>query len=219
MPRLRLLVPFPPLVVRPVLLIRRQPAHAVLAQDPVHGGARDRHLVKALEVVGDPARPEVVVLPQIQDLAHDLAWGRPRRPMGRSRAIAQARLPVRVKPSFPAVERLREMPKCRHVRATWRGSSAPVAGLQSPRVTRACSAFVIALRSRLIALRKELNVSPFYWDFTRSGAPPGIEPGMEVLQTSALPLGDGADQEARLKIVLQDASRSLARMAPTATRR
>jgi hypothetical protein len=25
-------------------------------------------------------------------------------------------------------------------------------------------------------------------------APPGFEPGMEVLQTSALPLGDGADQ-------------------------
>ena len=24
-------------------------------------------------------------------------------------------------------------------------------------------------------------------------APPGIEPGMEVLQTSALPLGDGAE--------------------------
>ena len=24
-------------------------------------------------------------------------------------------------------------------------------------------------------------------------APPGLEPGMEVLQTSALPLGDGAD--------------------------
>ena len=26
-------------------------------------------------------------------------------------------------------------------------------------------------------------------------APPGFEPGMEVLQTSALPLGDGADRE------------------------
>ena len=26
-------------------------------------------------------------------------------------------------------------------------------------------------------------------------APPGFEPGMEVLQTSALPLGDGADSE------------------------
>ena len=25
-------------------------------------------------------------------------------------------------------------------------------------------------------------------------APPGFEPGVEVLQTSALPLGDGADQ-------------------------
>ncbi len=25
-------------------------------------------------------------------------------------------------------------------------------------------------------------------------APPGFEPGMEVLQTSALPLGDGADR-------------------------
>ena len=26
-------------------------------------------------------------------------------------------------------------------------------------------------------------------------APPGFEPGVEVLQTSALPLGDGADRE------------------------
>jgi hypothetical protein len=26
-------------------------------------------------------------------------------------------------------------------------------------------------------------------------APPGFEPGMEVLQTSALPLGDGADRK------------------------
>ena len=28
---------------------------------------------------------------------------------------------------------------------------------------------------------------------SRMEAPPGFEPGMEVLQTSALPLGDGAD--------------------------
>jgi hypothetical protein len=28
----------------------------------------------------------------------------------------------------------------------------------------------------------------------RLEAPPGFEPGMEVLQTSALPLGDGADR-------------------------
>ena len=30
-------------------------------------------------------------------------------------------------------------------------------------------------------------------------APPGFEPGMEVLQTSALPLGDGADRLSRGK--------------------
>ncbi len=29
-------------------------------------------------------------------------------------------------------------------------------------------------------------------------APPGFEPGVEVLQTSALPLGDGADREHEL---------------------
>jgi hypothetical protein len=28
-------------------------------------------------------------------------------------------------------------------------------------------------------------------------APPGFEPGVEVLQTSALPLGDGADENLR----------------------
>jgi len=72
MPRLGFLVAFPPLAVRLVLLIRRQAIQAVLAQDPVHGRASDRHLVKASEVVADPARPEVVPLPQIQDLAHHL---------------------------------------------------------------------------------------------------------------------------------------------------
>ncbi len=32
-------------------------------------------------------------------------------------------------------------------------------------------------------------------------APPGFEPGIEVLQTSALPLGDGADQECAVRIL------------------
>ena len=30
-------------------------------------------------------------------------------------------------------------------------------------------------------------------------APPGFEPGMEVLQTSALPLGDGAARHAQIE--------------------
>ena len=32
------------------------------------------------------------------------------------------------------------------------------------------------------------------WTREELEAPPGFEPGMEVLQTSALPLGDGADR-------------------------
>ena len=32
-------------------------------------------------------------------------------------------------------------------------------------------------------------------DLNNLEAPPGFEPGMEVLQTSALPLGDGADRK------------------------
>ena len=45
-------------------------------------------------------------------------------------------------------------------------------------------------------------------------APPGIEPGMEVLQTSALPLGDGALQELTMDRITR-VSRTL---GPTTTR-
>src|SRR4026208_388985 len=104
-PRLGLLVASPALMVRLVLLIGRQPAQAVLAQDPVHGGAGNPHLMKALEVGGNPPRPEVVPLPQVQDLAYHLARGRPRRALRRPGAVAQSRLPVHLKPSFPPIER------------------------------------------------------------------------------------------------------------------
>jgi hypothetical protein len=55
-----------------VLLIRRKPVHPMLAEDPVHGRAGNRHLMKAPEVGPDPARPKMVPLPQIQDLADHL---------------------------------------------------------------------------------------------------------------------------------------------------
>ncbi len=35
-------------------------------------------------------------------------------------------------------------------------------------------------------------------------APPGFEPGMEVLQTSALPLGDGAKKNQQMMLILSD---------------
>jgi hypothetical protein len=46
-------------------------------------------------------------------------------------------------------------------------------------------------------------------------APPGFEPGMEVLQTSALPLGDGADRNWGSKLTWD--SRPRLWTGPTAT--
>ena len=45
----------------------------------------------------------------------------------------------------------------------------------------------------------------------RLEAPPGFEPGMEVLQTSALPLGDGADREGRSQVRQPRATKKPAR--------
>jgi hypothetical protein len=61
-----------------MLLIRRQPRHPVSRQDSMHGGGRDRDLMKAREIGGDAAPAEMVVLPQVQNLADDFLRGRPR---------------------------------------------------------------------------------------------------------------------------------------------
>ena len=134
-------------MVRLVLLIRRQ--------------------MKTLEVIGDSARPEVMALPQVQDLAHDLAWSSPRRSMRRPRPIGQACLPELVKPALPFVERRPRDAEIPAVCATWQGSSPAARKIfKRHAVGRVCSAFVIALSLQVVAPRKELNVSPFYWDFT-----------------------------------------------------
>jgi hypothetical protein len=66
-PGLRLLVALPALAIRPVLLIRRKPRHAVPRQDAMHRRHRDSDLVEPLQVGRDPARHEVVVLAQVED--------------------------------------------------------------------------------------------------------------------------------------------------------
>ena len=76
-----------------MLLIGRQPVHPVLAQNAMHGRRGDRQLVKALQVVGDLARAEVVVLPQVQNLADDLRRRGSWRPVRRARPVAQAAAP------------------------------------------------------------------------------------------------------------------------------
>ena len=64
---LRVLVALPAPAPRPILLIRRQPSHAVLAQEAMHRRASHRDLMKAAQIGGDPARAEVILLTQIQD--------------------------------------------------------------------------------------------------------------------------------------------------------
>jgi hypothetical protein len=73
---LLLLVSFPALVVPLVPLRGREPVHVQALEDPPDAGDADVHVVVALEVHGDLGRPEVVVLPQVDDLADHLGSGR-----------------------------------------------------------------------------------------------------------------------------------------------
>lgn len=108
-PRLLVAVPSPP--VRLVLLIRREPRHAVPYQDAVHRGARDGDLVESTQVGRDPASSEVIVLAQIQDLADHLASGRARRMLRRPRTIAQASVTVLGVSLPPLVRRFAKHPE------------------------------------------------------------------------------------------------------------
>ena len=92
---MRLLVARPAVRVAPVLLIRRQPVHAVLAQNAMHGRAGDRQAVKPLQVVGNLARAEVIVLAEVEDLADDVGRRRPRRSMRRCVPVGQSGITIR----------------------------------------------------------------------------------------------------------------------------
>jgi hypothetical protein len=106
MARLRLLVPLPALLVWAVLLVCREPLHAVLAQDAMDRGARDCHLMKALQIVGDAAGTKVVMLAKIQNLTNDLYFCGVGRVLRRAWLVTQPGGPGRVKSAFPLVEGL-----------------------------------------------------------------------------------------------------------------
>ena len=129
MPRLRLLVARPAVRVPPVLLIRRQPVHAVPAQNAMHGGTGHRQAVKPLQIIGNLPRAEVVVLPEVEDLAHDLCRRRPRGVVRRPGPVRQSGITVLVIPLSPLVERLPgnpEMPAgARDIAGTRRPPGAP----------------------------------------------------------------------------------------------
>src|SRR5690606_19888465 len=71
----------------------------------MHARACDLNLVKALQVRRNPSCPEVIILAQIQYLAHDRARGFPRRVMWFPWPVRQTRFTELVVALLPAVER------------------------------------------------------------------------------------------------------------------
>jgi hypothetical protein len=88
-----------------MFLIGRKPIHPVPPQDAMHRGARDHNLMESLQVRGDPGRPEVIMLAQMEDLADHLARRGSRRSLWRPRPIAQSGVTVLDVSTLPLVER------------------------------------------------------------------------------------------------------------------
>src|SRR5262245_30796660 len=95
----------------PVLLVRGELVHGVAHQDAVHGRDGQRQLVKARQIIGNPPRTEVIVLPEIENLADHLRRDPGRRAMRSRRARPQARLSGGVIAPFPPIEGLPGNPK------------------------------------------------------------------------------------------------------------
>jgi hypothetical protein len=107
----RLLVTRPAVRVPPILLIRRQPVHAVLAQNAVHGRTSHRQAVKAIQIIGNLSWAELVVLSQIQNLADDVGRSGPGRVMRCPSSVGESAITVLGVALSPFVERLSRNPK------------------------------------------------------------------------------------------------------------
>ena len=99
-----LLIALPPFPVRSVFLIRRQTVQAMPLEDAMHRGHRDRDVMEPEQIRCDPARSEVIVLAEIENLADYVAGCRSRRPPRRPRPIAQPGVAVLRTPPLPFVE-------------------------------------------------------------------------------------------------------------------
>ena len=93
-----LLIPLPPQAMTLVPLGGGQPVQPEPFQDPPHPGHADGDVVVAGQVHGDLGRPEVVVLPQPQNLLDHLGLGDPRggragQPQEEPAAVARRRAP------------------------------------------------------------------------------------------------------------------------------
>src|SRR5262245_16612284 len=108
---LRFLIALPALTVPLVLLIRREPRHAMPRQDAVYRGTCDGNLMEAMQVRGDPARSEMIVLAQVENFADDLTSRGAGRMLRRARTVAEAGVTVLGVPFPPFIERFTGNPE------------------------------------------------------------------------------------------------------------
>jgi len=104
--RLLLLVALPALGVALVALRSGQPVQVGSLQDPPDPGRANRDVVIPLEIHGDLGWAKVVMLSQVQDLAHDLGLGRVRANQRPMRPFAKAFRPQLLVPAQPEVIRV-----------------------------------------------------------------------------------------------------------------
>jgi hypothetical protein len=102
----RLLIALPTPVVTLVALGGRQAVELQPLEDAPHARVADLEVVVALEVHGDPGWAEVVVLAQVEDLAHDLGTGGVGADLGPVGAVPEPIEAVGVIAAAPGVEHL-----------------------------------------------------------------------------------------------------------------
>jgi hypothetical protein len=73
MPGHDLLVALPAFAIGPMFLVCGQAIHPVPLQNAMHRGTGDQDLMKPMQVRGDSFGTEVILLPQIENLANHVA--------------------------------------------------------------------------------------------------------------------------------------------------
>jgi hypothetical protein len=102
----RLLIALPAPVVTLVALGGRQAVQLQPLEDPPHARGAELDVVVALAVHRDPGRPEVIVLAQVEDLAHDLGAGGVGVDLGAVGAVPEPVQAVGVPAALPGGEAL-----------------------------------------------------------------------------------------------------------------
>jgi hypothetical protein len=101
-----LLVSMPGTTCRLALLVDRQPVHSIADEYSMNGRTCHIHVVKAMQIAGDPSWSESVTLSQIQNLGDNRARRGPRRVKRCAGPIAQTTLTVALVSRSPFVEGL-----------------------------------------------------------------------------------------------------------------